>query len=77
MNSIDQTRTLLGDVTIRYKEQAFYITGATDLKVPFSEIKNPIITLRRNFNFGYKGESYMIKIDKYVASFLRVVQDKY
>jgi 1-acyl-sn-glycerol-3-phosphate acyltransferase len=77
MNSIDQTRTLIGDITLRYKEQAFYITGATEMKVPFSEIKNPIITLRRNFNFGYKGESYMIKIDKYVASFLRVVQDKY
>lgn len=77
MNSQDQSRNFIGEVTLRYKEEAFYITGAADMRVPFSEIKNPMITLRRNFNFGYKGEAYMIKVDQYVASFLRVVQDKY
>lgn len=77
MNPQKQSRDFLGEVRIRYYDHAFYINGVRDFKVPFEEIKNPMITLRRNFNFIYKDTQYMIKIERYGASFLRVVQDKY
>lgn len=77
MDNESQSREFVGEVRIRYYDRAFYITGSRDFKVPFDEIKNPMITLRRNFNFMYQDVSYMIKVDKYGASFLRVVQDKY
>lgn len=77
LNSDDQSREFLGKVEIKYEKCTFYITGEYNLVVPLSEIKTTIITLRRNFNFIYNDISYLIKIEQFVTSFLRVAQNKY
>jgi len=70
-------RELLGDVTFSYKDNAFYITGDVDMIMPFDKVSNPNITLRRDFNIFYENVQYVCKIEQHVASFLRVIQDKY
>jgi 1-acyl-sn-glycerol-3-phosphate acyltransferase len=67
----------LGKGTITYRERAFYITGDIELTIPFEDIKTPIVTLRRDFNINIGEQHYLIKIEQYVSSFLRVVQEKY
>ena len=77
MNDEDLSREYIGDISITYKDKSFIIEGAMDKVFPFEEIKNPIVTLRRNFNINHEGKHYLIKIDQYVTSFLRVIQSKY
>ncbi|XMB72943.1 lysophospholipid acyltransferase family protein [Mycoplasmatota bacterium WC30] len=67
----------LGRITITYKNENIYISGAQELVIPVSEIQNATITLRRDFGFLYNNKHYLIKLDQYGASFLRIVQDKY
>lgn len=67
----------LGRGIITYKDKRFIITGDVELTFEFKNIKNPLVTLRRDFNLNIGDQHYLIKIDQYVSSFLRVVQEKY
>jgi len=67
----------LGRITMVYKNDKITISGAHELVIPVSEIQNATITLRRDFGFLYNNKHYLIKLEQYGASFLRIVQDKY
>ena len=68
----------LGTGTITYKDHTFHIkTDNIVLTFAFEDIKTPIVTLRRDFNFNIGDKHYLVKIEQYVSSFLRVVQEKY
>jgi hypothetical protein len=73
----DSTRTLVGDVSIVYKNNYFVLNGAISETIKLDDIVNPILTLRRDFAFVYHKKYYYIKLDKYASSLLRVSQDKY
>lgn len=77
VNDDDLSRKYLGEINIKYDNLAFHITGAENVVLPFDMIKNPTLTLRRNFNIYIEGKHYLIKIDEFVTSFLRVIQSKY
>lgn len=77
VNDENLSREYIGEIKITYKDKQFIVEGAMDKVFPFDEIKNPIVTLRRNFNITHEGKHYLIKINQYVTSFLRVVQSKY
>ena len=77
IDDISLSRKYLGEGTIKYENLTFKVSGALDKIFEFDKVKIPIITLRRNFNITYEGVHYLIKIEKYVTSFLRVIQDKY
>lgn len=77
VNDTDLSREYLGEGTIKYQDKKFIIDGPIELVLPFEDIRNPMVTLRRNFNINYKDKHYLIKIEEYVTSFLRVVQKKY
>jgi 1-acyl-sn-glycerol-3-phosphate acyltransferase len=67
----------VGIVTLEYSNQEFHITGAYNDHFPVSLVTNATITLRRDFGFICNDLHYLIKLDHYGASFLRIVQDKY
>ena len=73
----NRKRRKIGNVILKYKNYQFEITGASNETIPFEEIKNPIITLRRMLNFTYNNKSYILKLEHHVMAFLRVVQEKY
>lgn len=75
----DQTlsRKYLGEVTIKYEDKKYIVSGDINREFLIEDIKTPTVTLRRNFNITVDGEHYLIKIEKYVTSFLRVIQNKY
>ncbi len=77
VNDVDFTRKFLGNITIRYADKKFIIKGGTEIVFPFDKIGNPIVTLRREFNINFEEKHYLIIIEKYITSFLRVVQEKY
>jgi predicted RNA-binding Zn-ribbon protein involved in translation (DUF1610 family) len=68
---------LVGKVNIKFDKDTFSFTGALEEKVPLHDIVNPIVTLRRNLNFTYDDRNFFMRLDKNVASFLRVAQEKY
>lgn len=70
-------RELQGDITLRYENGNFIIKGIRDEIIPLSETKNTILTLRTNLNFTYNETNYVVKLDKYMFSFLRVTDSKY
>ncbi len=67
----------LGEGTITYQDRKYHIHCDTDFVIDFDDIKNVNITLRRDFNIFLEDKHYVIKIEKYVSSFLRVAQEKY
>lgn len=67
----------VGRIEIEYREHKFYLSGALELEIPIQEITNATITLRRDFGFVWNHRHYLIKLDRYGASLLRIVQDKY
>ena len=73
----DGKNILVGKVNIVFDKDKFIFTGALEETVDLQEIHNPIITLRRNMNFTYKDRNFFIRLDKNIASFLRVSQEKY
>lgn len=77
VNDEDLSREYLGEIIIKSENRKFVISGDVDLILPFDEIKNPLITLRRNFNITHNEKHYLIKIESFVSSFLRVIQSKY
>lgn len=68
---------VVGKVNIKFDKDTFSFTGALEEKVPLHDIVNPIVTLRRNLNFTYDDRNFFMRLDKNVASFLRVAQEKY
>ncbi len=77
---VDQSsskREFLGDITFTYNNKAFHVSGDVDMVMPFENITNPTITLRRDFNLYLNGVQYVVKIESHVMAFLRVAQDKY
>lgn len=73
----DDARIPVGQVEIKYQQGKFYFTGALDEVVDLKEIYNPIITLRRDLSFDYKDRHFIIKLNRFGASLLRVAQNKY
>jgi len=73
----DDARIPVGRVEIVYKDGKFHFTGALNEIVDLKDIINPIITLRRDLSFDYGKRHFIIKLDKYGASLLRVAQNKY
>ena len=69
--------TPVGKVSLTFNNGEFIFEGALNEVVKISEITNPIVTLRRNLNFTYDNRNFFIRLDKNVASFLRVAQEKY
>lgn len=67
----------IGRVSIKYEDGVIEISGSHEIKIPIEDIENATITLRRDLGFLYEGKHYMIKLDQYSASFLRILQDKY
>jgi len=73
----DDARIPVGPVKIIYKEGKFHFSGALDEVVDLKDIHNPIITLRRDLSFDYGKRHFIIKLDRFGASLLRVAQNKY
>jgi len=67
----------VGKITMTYENGEIAITGALKIVIPVKDMQNSNITLRRDFGFIYKNKHYLINLDKYGASFLRIVQEKY
>ncbi|MFH0766966.1 MAG: lysophospholipid acyltransferase family protein [Bacillota bacterium] len=67
----------IGQIEIDYHDYQFHISGALSLEIPINEITNATITLRRDFGFVWNQRHYLIKLERFGASLLRVVQDKY
>lgn len=68
---------LVGDVQLEYSNGSFTFTGDLEEVIPVIEITNPLVALRRDFNFTYNNKNYFVKLEKNSASFLRVLQEKY
>ncbi|MFP4178378.1 MAG: hypothetical protein ACLFTZ_06435, partial [Acholeplasmataceae bacterium] len=77
MDVADQIQHLIGPISIRYADRYLYVRGSAELDIPVKEIANATITLRRDFGFNYQGRMLMIRVDRFGASLLRVVQTKY
>ena len=73
----DDARIPIGPVKIVYKEGKFHFSGALEEVVDLKDIYNPIITLRRDLSFDYGKRHFIIKLDRFGASLLRVAQNKY
>lgn len=71
------TRELIGRVNLVMEENLLRITGEFEEDIPLDEMFNPVLTLRKNWQFTYKGKLYFFRVDKYVSSFLRAAQNKY
>lgn len=69
--------TEIGKVNITFDKDTFFFTGALEESIPLHKIVNPIVTLRRNLNFTFEDRNFFIRLNKNVASFLRVAQEKY
>ena len=73
----DDARIPVGPVELIYKERQFHFSGALNEVVDLKDIRNPIITLRRDLSFDYGKRHFIIKLDRFGASLLRVAQNKY
>ena len=73
----DKVQHLIGQVQMTYENETFFIKGADELKIPIKEIKEPTITLRRDFGFIFNNKHYILKLDRYSAAVIRVSQTKY
>ncbi len=73
----DDARIPVGEVELIYKEGKFYFSGALDEIVELKDIRNPVITLRRDLSFDYGDRHFIIKLNRFGASLLRVAQNKY
>ena len=73
----DDARIPVGKVEIIYKDGKFHFSGALDEVINLKDIHNPIITLRRDLSFDYGKRHFIIKLDRFGASLLRVAQNKY
>ena len=77
VDNVNFTRTKPVPVDVAYHENVLHIKGKTVVEIPIEELINPVITMRRNLTFEYDDQTYLIKLDRFAMSFLRVVQSKY
>ena len=77
VDNVNFRRTKPVPVDVAYHENALHIKGKTVIEIPIEELINPVITMRRNLTFEYDNQTYLIKLDRFAMSFLRVVQSKY
>lgn len=77
MSLIDDHLDPVGQVNIVYENKKFTFSGALEATIPVDEIENATMTLRRDFGFFWNQRHYLIKLDRFGASLLRIVQDKY
>ncbi len=77
MSIIDDHLDIVGEVDISYHDYALHFSKSIELIIPIKEITNATVTLRRDFGFVWQETHYLIKLDRYAASLLRIVQDKY
>ena len=77
VDNVNFKRTKPVPVDVAYHENILHIKGKTVVEIPIEELINPVITMRRNLTFEYDDQTYLIKLDRFAMSFLRVVQSKY
>ena len=77
VDNVNFKRTKPVPVDVAYHENVLHIKGKTVVEIPIEELINPVITMRRNLTFEYDDQTYLIKLDRFAMSFLRVVQSKY
>ncbi len=77
MSREDDQLEPVGQINISYHDYALHLSNSIELEIPIDQITNATITLRRDFGFVYEDKHYLIKIDRFGASLLRIVQDKY
>ncbi len=77
MDIVHDSLALVGEINLKYENFAFHISGSHDEVILVKKIENAIITLRRDFGFTYEDRHFLIKLDAFGSSLLRVVQDKY
>lgn len=73
----DESQVILGNVDVVYRNQHLEFSGSFEAILPIEDITNATITLRRDLGFTYQEKNYLIKMDRYAQSFLRILQDKY
>ena len=73
----NKRRHRIGKIKFKYSKELFIISGVKEEVIPFDKIYNPIVTLRRILNFTYNDTNYIVKLEKHVMAFLRVIQEKY
>ena len=77
VDNVNFKRTKPVPVDVAYHENILHIKGKMVIEIPIEELINPVITMRRNLTFEYDDQTYLIKLDRFAMSFLRVVQSKY
>jgi len=77
VDNVQFKRTKPVSVDVAYHENTLHIKGKAVIEIPVEEMINPVITMRRNLTFEYQQQTYLIKLDRFAMSFLRVVQSKY
>lgn len=77
VNEETQEMDDVGEVTLKYFNHQFLVSGSLNETIDLNEIKNPTITIRRDFAFYYQNKNYLFKLEHYGAAFLRIAQDKY
>lgn len=65
------------DVQVAYQAGELHIKHKSVITIPVAEMVNPVLTMRRNLTFEYEDRVYLIQLERFAMSFLRVVQDKY
>ena len=73
----DSTKEYQGEVNIVSENGVLSLSGVVNEDIKIEDIKNPIITLRRNLSFTYNSKRYFIQLEQFGSSLLRVMQDKY
>ncbi|MBE0700476.1 MAG: hypothetical protein IH571_02205, partial [Acholeplasmataceae bacterium] len=77
LNVEDESHEEKGKIELIYENHRFHLTGAYEEIIEVDAIENPTITLRRSFGFFYQNRHYLIDLEQYGASLLRIAQNKY
>jgi len=67
----------VGIVDLKFSDGEFFFTGALEENLLLKDIVNPTVTMRRNLSFTYGDRNFFLRLNKNVASFLRIAQEKY
>lgn len=70
-------RTKAKQVQVAYQAGEFHIKHKLVETIPVAKMVNPVLTMRRNLTFEYEDRVYLIQLERFAMSFLRVLQDKY
>lgn len=64
-------------VQVAYQAGELHIKHKSVITIPVTEMVNPVLTMRRDLTFEFEDRVYLIQLDRFAMSFLRVVQNKY